>query len=83
MGNSLDFGKIFGLGILLLLLCPWLYSISRNSNTLIASISRWNYHGSLYWDLEFRRNFFDREIEEFQELLGLVSNSNVSRSERH
>ena len=49
---------------------------------LIVSLIRWNSLDSFSWDLEFRRNLNDREIEDFMNLLGLVSNSNVSTSER-
>ena len=49
---------------------------------LIASLIRWNSLDSFSWDLEFRRNLNDREIEDFMNLLSLVSNSKVSTSER-
>ena len=83
MGNSIRFWEDTWVGDTpLVSLYPQLYRISCNTNALIASIIHWNSFDSFSWDLEFRTNLNEREIEEFLELLGLVSLPNVSSTER-
>ena len=83
MGNSIRFWEDTWVGDnTLASLYPRLYRVSNNANMLIASLIRWNSLDSFSWDLEFRRNLNDREIEDFMNLLSLVSNSNVSTFER-
>ena len=67
---------------LLASLFPRLYRVSVNSHSLIASLVCWDSENSYSWDLTFRRDLNDREIEEFMGLMNMVGNIKLSRVDR-
>ena len=60
---------------------PRLYSVSCNNNALISSLVSWNSCDSFSWDLQFCRNFIDREVGEFSNLMDIVCNARLIRIE--
>ena len=63
-------------------LFPRLYRVSTNSYSLIASLVCWNSENSYSWDLSFRTDLNDREIDEFLGLMIMVGKFILSRSDR-
>ena len=63
MGRRLDWWFVFEKQF------PRLYQIAKNQQSLIQSAVIWNPQFGYVWDLQFRRNFNDREVAEFSDLM--------------
>ena len=88
MGGESDFGRMNGVGQMVLYLqFPNVFMLVKRQN--VFTIDNFSYHGGgIVWDFSFRRNLLECEISDFAFLLGLlskvfllVSNSDVKSME--
>ena len=59
-------------------LFPRLQIVSCNRNFLISSLASWTSSNQLLWNLSFQRLFNNMEVEDFSNLMALVSDAPIS-----